>query len=69
MPYFLAFGTVDDDDDDGYTNDTDAYATTNQWDANLPRVDKRYEEVEVQTRNLGVRAPTPRVRVCTSTSS
>jgi len=54
MPYFLAFGTVDDDDDDGYTNDTDAYATTNQWDANLPRVNKRYEEVEVQTRNLGV---------------
>ena len=53
MPYFLAFGTVNDDGDDGYTNDTDAYATTIQWDANLPRVNKRYEEVEVQTRNLG----------------
>ena len=48
----MLFRSVDDDDDDGYTNDTDAYATTNQWDANLPRVNKRYEEVEVQTRNL-----------------
>ena len=53
MPYFTAFGTVGDDGDDGFSNDTDAYATTVQWDANLPRVFKRYEEVEVQTRNLG----------------
>ena len=52
MPYFIAFGTKDDDDDDGFTDDTDAYADTVQWDANLPRVDKRYEEIEIQTRNL-----------------
>jgi hypothetical protein len=61
MPYFIAFGTVGDDDDDGFTNDTDAYATTTQWDANLPRVDKRYEEVEVQTRNLGAGGRTVKV--------
>ena len=61
MPYFLAFGTVGDDANDGYTNDTDAYAITNQWDANLPRVDKRYEEVEVQTRNLGTGGRTVKV--------
>ena len=61
MPYFMAYGTVGDDDDDGFTNDTDAYATTTQWDANLPRVFKRYEEVEIQTRNLGVGGRTMKV--------
>jgi len=61
MPYFLAFGTVGDDDDDGFTNDTDGYATTTQWDANLPRVFKRYEEVEIQTRNLGAGGRTVKV--------
>ena len=52
MPYFIPFGTVGDDDDDGFTNDTTAYAQTVQWDANLPRVYKRYEEIEIQSRNL-----------------
>ena len=52
MPYFIPFGTVGDDGDDGFTNDATAYAQTVQWDANLPRVYKRYEEVEIQTRNL-----------------
>ena len=61
MPYYIAFGTVGDDDDDGFTNDTDAYATTTQWDANLPRVFKRYEEIEIQTRNLGVGGRTVKV--------
>ena len=61
MPYFLAFGTVGDDDDDGFTNDTDGYATTTQWDANLPRVFKRYEEIEIQTRNLGAGGRTVKV--------
>jgi len=53
MPYYIAFGDTGDDEDDGYTNDTDAYADTVQWDANLPRVDKRYESIELETRNLG----------------
>jgi len=53
MPYYLAFGDTGDDEDDGYTNDTDGYADTVQWDANLPRVSKRYESIEMDTRNLG----------------
>ena len=61
MPYFLAFGTVGDDDDDGFTNATDGYATTTQWAANLPRVFKRYEEIELQTRNLGAGGRTVKV--------
>ena len=61
MPYYIAFGTVGDDGDDGFTNDTDAYATTTQWDANLPRVFKRYEEIEIQTRNLGAEGRTVKV--------
>ena len=61
MPYFMAYGTVGDDDDDGFTNDTDGYATTTKWDANLPRVFKRYEEVEIQTRNLGAGGRTVKV--------
>jgi len=61
MPYFMAYGTVGDDADDGFTNDTDAYATTTKWDANLPRVFKRYEEIEIQTRNLGLEGRTVKV--------
>ena len=53
MPYYLAFGDEGQDADDGYTNDTTAYADTVQWDANLPRVSKRYESIEMDTRNLG----------------
>ena len=53
MPYFFAFGDTGNDEDDGYTNDTDAYADTVKWDANLPRVSKRYESIELETRNLG----------------
>jgi len=53
MPYYLAFGDTSDDEDDGYSNDTDGYADTVQWDANLPRVSKRYESIEMDTRNLG----------------
>ena len=53
MPYFFAFGDTGNDEDDGYTNDTDASADTVKWDANLPRVSKRYESIELETRNLG----------------
>ena len=53
MPYYIAFGDTGNDEDDGYTNDTDAYADTVKWDANLPRVNKRYESIELETRNLG----------------
>jgi len=54
MPYYIAFGGTGDDEDSGYTNDTDGYADTVKWDANLPRVSKRYESIELETRNLGV---------------
>ena len=53
MPYYFAFGDTGNDEDDGYTNDTDAYADTVKGDANLPRVSKRYESIELETRNLG----------------
>jgi len=35
MPYYIAFGDTGDDEDDGYTNDTDAYADTVQWDRQI----------------------------------
>ena len=53
MPYYFAFGDTGNDEDEGYTNETDAYADTVKWDANLPRVSKRYESIELETRNLG----------------
>ena len=54
LPRFIPFGNVDDDSQDGFTNDTDVEITTVIWDANLPRVFKRFEEIQVQSENLGV---------------
>ena len=53
LPRFMPFGNLNDDSQDGFTNDTDAQAETVVWDANLPRVDKRFEEIEIESRNLG----------------
>ena len=53
LPRFVPFGNIDDDSQDGFTNDTDVELTTVVWDANLPRVYKRFEEIQVQSENLG----------------
>jgi hypothetical protein len=37
---------------DGYSA-TDGVVETTLWDGNLPRVDKRLESIEIETRNLG----------------
>ena len=51
-PKFMTFGNVSDDLQDGYSA-TDGVVETTIWDANLPRVDKRVESIELETRNLG----------------
>ena len=54
-PKFMAFGNVNDDDQDGYISTTlgPGLAETVIWDANLPRVEKRLESIEIESRNLG----------------
>jgi hypothetical protein len=51
-PKFMPYGNVLDDLKDGYSA-TDGVVETTVWDANLPRVDKRVESIELETRNLG----------------
>ena len=51
-PKFMTFGNVGNDSQDGYSA-TDGVVETTMWDANLPRVDKRVESIELETRNLG----------------
>ena len=51
-PKFMTFGNVLDDLQDNYSA-TDGVVETTVWDANLPRVDKRVESIELETRNLG----------------
>ena len=51
-PKFMTFGNVSDDAQDGYSA-ADGVVETTIWDANLPRVDKRVESIELETRNLG----------------
>ena len=55
-PKFMTFGNINDDNKDGYTSTTlgAGVVETTLWDANLPRVDKRIESIELETRNLGV---------------
>jgi len=55
VPKFLPFDTLD--QTDGYTNDTDAEAITVKFDANMPRIPKRFAEIEIESANLspGVR--------------
>jgi len=50
LPAFIPFATVD--QTDGYTDDTDAEAVTVKFDAGLPRVLKRFGEVEIESANL-----------------
>jgi len=52
LPRFIPFGNVDDDSQDGFTNDANSRAETTLWDGNLPRVEKRFESIEIQSRNL-----------------
>ena len=51
-PKFTTFGNLLDDVQDNYSA-TDGVVETTVWDANLPRVDKRVESIELETRNLG----------------
>ena len=54
LPRFYPFGNLSDDSNDGYSNDTDMTAETVEWDGHFPRMNKRFEEVQFETRNLGV---------------
>jgi hypothetical protein len=51
LPRYLPVSTRD--IADGYTNDTDAEATLLRYDANLPRVPKHLDDIEIESRNLG----------------
>jgi len=53
-PNFYPFGNIDDDQTDGFTNDSDVEALLTKLDANLPRVPKRLAKVELESENLGV---------------
>jgi len=53
-PKFIPVGNAGDDKTDGYTNDTDCEAVFTAYDGNLPRVDKHFAEMEVESKNLGV---------------
>jgi len=50
LPRFLPAG--EEDTADGYTDDTDCQATLLRLDANLPRIPKHWDEVEVESKNL-----------------
>ena len=50
LPAFIPFDTTD--QTDGYTADTDAEAVTVKFDAGLPRVEKRFGEIEIESANL-----------------
>jgi len=52
-PKFIPVGIAGDDKSDGYTNDTDCEAIFVKYTANLPRVDKHFSELEVESKNLG----------------
>jgi len=50
LPAFIPFETTD--QTDGFTADTDAEAVTVKFDAGLPRVEKRFGEIEIESANL-----------------
>ena len=62
-PKYMAFGNIGDDNQDGYTYTSvgPGVVETTLWDANLPRVDKRVESIELETRNLGAGGRTIKV--------
>lgn len=49
-----AFLPLDDDAEDGFTNDTDVIATTVEYDGNFPRVNKAFQTADFEINNLGV---------------
>jgi hypothetical protein len=53
VPRFLPVGNTGDDKTDGVTNDTDCEAVFVRYDANLPRVNKHFSTIEVESKNLG----------------
>jgi hypothetical protein len=52
-PRFYPFGSINDDQTDGFTNDTDPEWVTTKYDGNLPRVPKRVSRIEIGSLNLG----------------
>ena len=59
----MAFGKWNDENQAGYTSTTRGAGVveTTLWDANLPRVDKRVESIELETRNIGTGGRTIKV--------
>ncbi len=53
LPRYYPFGNIGDDADDGFSNDSDVQAESVAWDGGFPRMPKRLEEVEIESRNLG----------------
>lgn len=52
VPQFYPFGKVDDDQTDGFTDDTDAEVLTVEFDKNLPNVPMHVSSIELGTNNL-----------------
>jgi hypothetical protein len=52
VPRFLPTGDVGDDKTDGYTNATDAFARFVSFDGNVPRFNKHWTDIEIESRNL-----------------
>ena len=50
LPYFYPLAT---DDEDGFTNDTDAVATFDKYDAGRSQVQKTFASVDLEVANLG----------------
>lgn len=50
LPYFYPLDT---DAEDGFTNDTDVIAQFQKFDANLPKVNKSFASVDIESANLG----------------
>jgi hypothetical protein len=50
LPHFITHDSHDDDDD--FTDDSDAYAYTTIFDAGFPNVDKRFKDITFTTDNL-----------------
>ena len=51
-PRFYPFGRVNDDQTDGFTDDTDASVVTVEFDKNLPNVPAHFSSVELGSNNL-----------------
>jgi len=56
LPQFITHDSHDDDDD--FTDDTDAYAYTTIFDGGFPNINKRFKDITFTTDNLGATAGT-----------